>query len=157
MQTTQTGASFMRTLTIIYIALSVGQLLFLFVASKVGGNLPELHQTLRIIAPIVASVAVLAGSFVYMMKMNQIKLEQRLSDKLSGYLVANLMRWALLEMGAMFCLVCYFLTGNIWYAYLFAAAFLPFLINRPSLDKCLRQLPLSEREKNILTSGEPIQ
>lgn len=149
------ATTYIQTLTLIYLALAIGQLTFLWAASQFGGINPELHLNFKHIAPAVVIIGVLAGSFIYMSRMNQIKPEQSLHQKLQNYTIANIMRWALLEGSAMFCLVCYFLTGNIWYAYLFASAFLPFLINRPSLDKCLQQLPLNESEKSILQQNTP--
>lgn len=145
----------MRTLTMLFIALGAGQLVFLVIASQFGGILPELHNTFQYIAPAVLIAGVLGGSFLYMNRMIQIKAAQSLGEKLKNYTSANILRWACLEGSAMFALVCYFLTGNVWYAYLFGAAFLPFLINRPSLDKCMRQLPLDEREKAILQQDTP--
>ena len=151
----QTASSYMRQLNILYAALALGQLIFFVVASQIGGISPELHEMFRYIVPAVLVGAVLGASFLYMNRMTSIKSDQSLSKKLDGYRTANILRWACLESGAMFSLVGYFLTGNVWYAYLFAAALLPFIINRPTLDKCMSQLPLTDREKLILQQDTP--
>ena len=71
-------------------------------------------------------------------------------EKFAVYRSASIIEWALLEAPVLFCIVCFFLTGN--YAFMALAVVLIFLfvLVAPSKTKTLNHLQINEAELDEL-------
>ncbi len=151
-----------RVLNILFFALALGQLIFFAVVyylPQISGSLmptsPELHKYFQYLVPMFVAMGVVGGSFVHMFyinKSNSAATQTSLAEKVATYRLANIIRWALLEGGAILCVVALLLTQNKLYAYMFVVAYLVFLSNRPSAGKFARHFNLSDSEVSQMNS-----
>jgi len=71
-------------------------------------------------------------------------------QKFEVYRAASLVQWALLEGPAIFCLICFFLTGNYAFLGLALVLIILFFLLGPTRTKIAFQLGLSEDERDSL-------
>lgn len=127
-----------RQLSIIHLALGVGQVAFFGIAflltytgSFTTANDPTLANLLQIISPLMA-IACIAMSYFLFNK--QVKEGANLegAEHEIAYKAASIVRWALIEGASFFAIVCYLLTANTTFALIFLICFIAFLISKPS-------------------------
>ena len=144
---TQTTLLF-RSLSLIFTALVIGQLAAFVIFFQMKPTVEQPNSTLQFIAGFFAIGAILGAPFLYMTLLrNNINLNTPLEQKLRSYFSANLVKLAVLESAALFCLVCLLITGKLLFAYLFIAVFFSFMLHRPSPAKCAADLQLTEEDK----------
>ncbi|QQS31129.1 MAG: hypothetical protein IPM47_09505 [Sphingobacteriales bacterium] len=138
-----------RTLGLIFTALVVVQLVAFVVLFQTKQTNEEMNSVLQLIAGILAVGAILGAPFIYMnLLRSRITSKTPLEEKLRHYFTANIMKLAILEGAALFCLISLFITGKIVHAYLFMAVFFSFMLHRPTPSKCAADLQLTEEDKN---------
>ena len=118
-----------KALTIIHKALLVGQILFAAVCiyivyAKIElSPLKELDRTLQVVAIALAAAGFFVGTSLFKKKLLQARaLQADTKEKFALYRTACIVQWALIEFPSIFCIVCFFLTGN--YAFIALAAVL---------------------------------
>jgi hypothetical protein len=67
-------------------------------------------------------------------------------EKFPAYRSASILQWAILDGPSLFCIICFFLTGN--YAFLALSVVIMFLftMTAPSKSKIILQLQINESE-----------
>ncbi len=146
----------LKLLMVLHTALLMGQLVFggictyLVYIKAAFSVAPELEKVLQVAALIIAAGGVYAGMAIFKKKLLQVRDMQSDKEKFSLYRSALIIQWALLEAPSLFCIICFFITGN--YAFLALAVVLMFLfvMAAPSKTKMLTQLQLSESELDEL-------
>lgn len=140
-----------RTLNFIFTAMVMGQVIVFSIFFNLKQNNTELHATLQYVAAFAAITAILGAPWLYMRILSSGKVARLpLETKLQTYVTANIIKLAILEGASLLCLVCLFLTGNLYYAYLFLALFFAFLLHRPKRVKCATDLQLNDEEIALL-------
>lgn len=146
----------LKILNILHKALLMGQVVFAAVCAylvytkAIAPAATELEKVLQVAALIITTGGVYAGMVIFKKKLLQIRDMQSDKEKFAAYRAASIIQWALLEGPSLFCIICFFLTGN--YAFLALAVVIMFLfvMATPSKNKILTQLQISESELNEL-------
>lgn len=90
---------------------------------------------------------VLAAFLLYKRKVEKIRNNPApLSQKLTAYRAASIIRWAMLEGPVLLNIICFMLTGDYNFLWLTVAILLIFVFTKPSLKIMMQELDLSEDE-----------
>lgn len=138
----------------------MGLLLFaanvIFLNQDAVNNSDSGIETFRIVASVMAIVCVGASFAISKMQMKQILLKSNLFDKLNGYQVTNIIRYALLEMPGLFALIFYLLTTNNYFLILGGIIIALMVVQRPTNLKLIEELQLSSEERQIIENPEAV-
>ncbi|WP_121811596.1 hypothetical protein [Mucilaginibacter kameinonensis] len=145
----QSPAAIVKTLPIIHLALVAGQTLFVAVTFIIPKNPVKSagNDMLIYIAPILAVTCFIAGHFLFLKLLGNIKSDSTLKDKLMAYQSATIVRLALLEGPSLFSIVGFLLTGNMIFLGITGAIIAYFIYLRPTRQKIEDDLSLSYEEK----------
>lgn len=147
----------LKTLNIIHKALMMGQVIFaaavVFLAytKTIEPSAKELDRSLQVVALLLTVGGIFAGTSIFKKKLLQLR-EKELGakEKFAQYRSASIIQWALLEGPSLFCIICYFLTGNYAFLALMVVMLFLFAMAAPTRMKVLLQLQISEAELDEL-------
>jgi hypothetical protein len=147
----------LKSLNILHKALLMGQVffaavcVFMIYTKAAEPALKEIEKILQVAALVMTVGGIFAGMAVLKKKLFQIREMQADADaKFSLYRSALILQWALLEGPSIFCIICFFLTGNYAFLALAIVIMFVFVITAPSKNKILTQLQISETELDEL-------
>lgn len=142
-----TSNSFMKGITIIYFAMLIGMLLFggvvLLLTSPWEMGMPPSDEVFLYIVPIFTFLGVLLGRVIFKLKMDKLKNEESLKQKLLGLQTAVIIKFALVEAPYLLGVVATLLTGNIFYLMISGTLVMYFITLKPTREKVKRDLNLS--------------
>ena len=147
----------LKALNIIHKALLAGQIIFAAVCFYLiyshtvipGGT--ELDKILQVVALILTAGGVFAGMTIFKKKLAAIReMQTGAKEKFDQCRLACIIQWALMEGPSIFCIVCFFLTGNYAFLALVGVIIFLFAMTAPSKLKVLLQLQISEAELDDL-------
>ncbi|WP_299534338.1 hypothetical protein [Ulvibacterium sp.] len=149
--------SFLRTLTLLHGSLIFGLIVFaLFVyfqnrSFKVG---TDSHDYYLYIVPTIALLGYFLGKYLFQKQLQSVNRKDDLTSKLTRYLTASIIQYALLEGPALFALASYYINGNALHLVI-GLSLLAYLIKlRPKIDTVIKALPLSQTEEQQLKRSE---
>lgn len=143
---------FLRTISIIHLALVAGVLAFglvmFFITPNQKLDFTYNGDVMFFIVPILAIGGIIVGDFIFRKNINVLAAKHTLREKLEGYLTASIIKYALLEGPALFALVNFMNDDNQYY--LITAIFLLgwLIMQRPTRDKIESDLMLEGKLKN---------
>jgi hypothetical protein len=147
----------LKALNIIHKALMAGQILFVSVCAYlifsqvVVPAAKEMDRVLQIVALALAAGGIFAGMSIFKKKLMQIReMQTAAKEKFYLYRSACIVQWALLEGPSIFCIICFFLTGNYAFLALVLVILFLFAMAAPTKVKVLLQLQISEAELDDL-------
>jgi len=141
-----------KSLILIHTAMLIGQLLFAVIIYTVSGfstsnESHTLFQALQIIAVLLSFGCGFAAFKVSKQKIQQIQSTTlSFSEKLLQYRSACILKYALLEMPAMFCLISYFLIHNISFLLLFGVLLFVFAGQKPTVFLMTIEMNVSKED-----------
>jgi hypothetical protein len=142
----------LRSLNILHKALLMGQVFFAAVCvfmvftKAAEPALKELDNILPVLALITAA-CIYAAMAIFKKKLMLLRdMQTQAGVKFSLYRSALILQWALLEGPSIFCIICFFLTGNYAFLALVIVIMVVFVMTAPSKNKILTQLQISEQE-----------
>jgi hypothetical protein len=148
---TQTPKTFLKTLSIIHLALIAGQVLFAITAlgikTKHQTDVKNSNEAFMFIVPLLALAGFVAGHMLFKQQVNKLSGETSLKEKIKGYQGAVIVRFALLEGPSLFAIVAFLLTKNLLFLLVSALIILYFISLRPTKEKTENDLNLSYEEK----------
>lgn len=155
-----TPKSFIKTITIIHLALIMGLLLF----SGVSYTLVETNvlsfdfenDIFSLIVPVFAIGGAFASNFIYTKKINELTSLESLKDKVMGYQTACIIRFALLEGPALLGIVYYMQTGNLLFLIIAGALIVYFVTLRPTKEKIETDLNFSFEQKSAFNQMDEV-
>ena len=143
----------LQVLNIIHKALLTGQILFasvciyLIYSKSVLPLANDLDKILQVVALAFTAGGIFAGMRFFKKKLMQIReMQIAAKAKFDLYRRACIVQWALLEGPSIFCIVCFFVTGNYAFLALVLIILFLFAMTAPSKLKILLQLQISESE-----------
>jgi len=158
----QTSKEFFLNLTILHASLIIGQVLFIVIffymnsSGTEGSGGEDLDQVFQLIIPI----AVIGGLFGSMVLPNRrlqaIKGETDIKEKLANYRGAMILKYALLEGPALIAIVGYYITDTIYYLGFALILIVAQLIYRPTRDRTANDLELSLTEVALIEDPDSI-
>lgn len=156
-----TPESFLKTLSIIHYALLGGMILFMVVAYVKQGNhyfdFKNTKDVYIIVVPIMAIAAYFVGNLVFKQQLSAAANKDSLKEKLMGYQGAALIRLAFLEGAALFGIVAFMLTGNLFELLIATLLILYFITLKPTKEKVIRELNLSQEQRMQFENAEETQ
>jgi len=142
-----------KALTIIHKVLLAGQVLFtvvsfFLVSAKMLDPVPEeLDRIFQVIALVLSAAGFFVGATLFKNKILMLRnMEAGAKEKFSLYRAACIFQWALMEAPCLFCIVCFFLTGNYAFVALASVLILLFAMQAPSKVKIGFHLGLHDDE-----------
>ncbi|SEO03649.1 hypothetical protein SAMN05192574_10564 [Mucilaginibacter gossypiicola] len=145
----QNPNTFLKTTSVIHLALIAGQIIFAATAFMTTKN----HATNKsddvfiYVAPIMAVTGFAIGSILFKTMVNKIDGQSPLKTKLAAYQSALIVRFALLEGPSLFAIVSFMLTGNLIFLGISGAIIACFIYLRPTKQKIEDDLSLGYEEK----------
>jgi hypothetical protein len=142
---------FLKTNTIIYSALLIGQALFgivaFFIAIKPVVNLKPGDDVLFYLVPVITISGGFIGAMLYKKRLTELANTATLKEKTSSYQTALIIRYALSEGATLFAIVVFLQGANLYYLIIAGLNILYFLSLRPTKQKMEDELSLSYEEQ----------
>ena len=149
--------SALKALNIIHKALMTGQILFATVCiyltytKTIDSPAKDLDRVLQVAALVITAAGIFAGMSFFKKKLLHLRgMQTSTKEKFNQYRSACIVQWALLEGPSIFCIICFFLTGNYAFLALMVVVLFLFAVTAPSKLKVQLQLQISEAELDEL-------
>ena len=147
-------------LNLIYFSLVGGLIIFsaLLAFLNYSQELPE-SQPVGVfvyLVPVTSILAILGSIYIPKYKLPGIDSKKDLKEKLSYYQSLLIIRWALLEGGALFALVSFMLTGYFMFGGFALLLTLYLILQKPSRYKLLQDINLSDEDRNRIIDSNGI-
>lgn len=156
----QTSKQYFTTLSIIHFALVAGQVLFmgvlLYMQSNGGTEVESGADTSFMLIATLAMAGILVGMFITRNRLASIEQGSELKDKLAQYSTTLIIKYALLEGPSLVALVFFLQSGNYYLLGISAFLIIFLIINRPTKEKALSDLPLSHKERTLIEDSNAI-
>ena len=149
-----------RTLKMIHLAMIAGQVLFAAVAfflvftGMLDKSANNLYILFRYLVPVCILGGLIGSHFVFRSRLEVIRSDSELSEKLLEYRTTLIIRYAMLEGGTFIALVAYLVVGNHIYLLAAVLVILYFLTLVPNTERVTADLGLNEDEKHKLNGTE---
>lgn len=140
----------LKTLIILHTALCVSLMLFGIFAYYQNGDFTarmDQQNSFIYIVPLAAITGYFLSQLLFKKRMKSVLKEEKLSSKLKTYQVALLLKYALLEAPAILALLAYYWSGNALHLVIAIALIVYLFVQRPTMDKIKKELPLSYEEQ----------
>ncbi len=125
-----------RSLSIIHLALIAGQIIFIAVVLVLNGNYEIILQPnddlFFFIVPGFAVMALITSNMIFKKMAEPIRMTLHLSEKLNQYRSACTVRYALVECPSLFAIICYYMSGNLFYIFISGFCILYLFTLRPT-------------------------
>ncbi len=151
------NGSAIKALTIIHKVLLVGQILFIAIciflvsAKMIDPASEEMDRIFQVIALVFSAAGFFAGATIFKNKILLLRnMQADVKEKFLLYRSACIFQWALMEGPCLFCIVCFFLTGNYAFVALASVLILLFAMQAPSKVKIAFHLGLRGDELDDL-------
>jgi hypothetical protein len=151
---------YFNSLTVLYYAMIASQIVFAVVVLFINegktspSDFTELRFPFTVIGFTLALAAFYGNFYIFRKKLAEIQANTQLSEKMLQYRSACIIRWAILEVPSFFALVTYFLTGYIVLMVIVAAIIFYFLLVKPSAERAIAELELTDKEKLVLNNPD---
>ena len=158
-QITQNSKTFLRSLSIIHVALLFGQLVFLSIALflKLSSDTIITNSfsfPFSIVVPLLVIGCLIASKVVYTIKTKQVQSKDGITDKMQIYYVATIIKLALLEGPSLFTIVVFLLTGEVYFSIFTLILVLAFIVSKPSREKAIVDLKLNFEETALIKNDD---
>ncbi|TAE00075.1 MAG: hypothetical protein EAZ97_07055 [Bacteroidetes bacterium] len=154
-------ASFINTLNIIYYAMFCGHIIFFFFVylnkEKEAFFDFQNEDIFSYVVPLVCVAEVAMAYFLFPIRLKDAIKQETLSKKMEGFLSASLIKWAILEGGALFSVAVFFITANKMYAAWYGFMALVFVLNRNDARHLVSLLKLNKTEEKIVRENLPLE
>jgi len=149
-----TPRKFLQRLRLIHLAMfsaPFGMGLFFFWQTEVVTVKGQaLNDVFVYVLPLFALLGYFASKIVYQRLLAGFKTKRTLNEKLSGFLIASVIRYALLEGPALLNILWFSFTGNLLFLTIGGVLLLFLLLLRPTTDKVVEDLNLMGAHKQQL-------
>jgi hypothetical protein len=157
----QTSKEYFRSIYIIYFAILLGQVMMavVFVFLQMTGEFEgdkSFRNMFLLIVPLVV-IGTLIGSHVLFKNRLRIAVSQKsLSEIMTVYRSALIIRYVLLEASLPFALVAYLLTGDPLFLAIAGIVIVYFLLEKPGVKKAITDLGSCSVNINIISDPEQV-
>jgi len=155
----QTSKQYFRSLTVIFSALLMGQLLFGTMISVINTHTPilegvknadVLNASLLIVVALLMIFAIVLGRVLSKAKLKAAKEKPALDQKLNAYRSLTIIRLAFLQAPVFVALISFMLTGNWVFFGLAGLVITIFVMHAPSKNKLADELELSQSDRKLI-------
>ncbi len=141
-----------KAMQVLHRALLLGVFLFgiviIFVrrVSKFEGVQTSTDKILQVTVLVLAALGIWIGFTLFNKRISSLPATASPKEKMSVYLSASIIRWALIEGPAFFAMIGFFITGNFAFFALGLTILIVLAVLGPSKINIARQLQISEKE-----------
>ena len=143
--------SFLKSISIIHLALLAGQVIFAIVAYaqsiKVFFGISYMDDVFMYIVPLAAIGGFIAGYSIFKKQLAAIRSKNSLGEKIIAYQTALIIRYALLEGPCLLAVWAYLNNNNLFYLMVAGLLIVYFIFLRPTMEKVENDLDLNFNEK----------
>lgn len=147
-------------LNLIYFSLVAGLIIFMAVIVILNSRQdPANFQPVGVfiyLVPVSSLLAILGSIYIPKYKLPDIDNKNDLKEKLSYYQSLLIIKWALLEAGAIIALVSFMLTGYFMLGGFALLLILYLILQKPSRYKLLQDINLNDEERNRIIDSNGI-
>ncbi len=142
------SSEYFRTQNFIYFGLLAGQIIpiLIFSYTATDNQMEDLTVFFEVFAAFLAVAGIIGGHYIFNYLIKQKKESKELKQKMATYNTALIVKFAMLEVPSIFCIVSYNLTAEISILIIMALSLITFLIHKPSRSKAIRALNLTKEE-----------
>jgi hypothetical protein len=157
-----TPEGFLKSISIIHLALLAGQVIFSIVAyaqsEKIYFGIHNMDSVFIYIVPLVAVGGFMIGYLTFKKQLVDIRSKSSLGEKIIAYQTALITRYALLEGPSLLAIVIYLQSGNLFFLAIAGLLMMYFLFLRPTMEKVENDLDLNFTERiEFLDKDEEIK
>jgi hypothetical protein len=140
--------NYFQSLTILWFALMLGQIIFLIIFRFVipVEPIPELQGMLEYIACAAMVGAMMVSPIIYKQLIDKAQ-HQDLAAKKVTYRTANIIKGAMLEGANLFCIIAYGMTQTYWLLFVILGGLTWFYLQMPSRLKFINEVSLTAEEQ----------
>lgn len=137
----------LKTLAFTHVVLLAFQMLFAIVAfartSRMYFGVMNMNEQFVFIVPVLALGGFLGGYLIFKKQKYLLREKENLEEKLTGYQSVLITRFILIQGPAVFAIVAYILSGNIFFLMITGVMSVYFIFLRPKRDKIEHDLRFS--------------
>ncbi|MDB5023699.1 MAG: hypothetical protein JWP78_1454 [Mucilaginibacter sp.] len=141
---------FLKSISIIHLALLAGQVIFALAAFTQSTTLyfgfTNKDDLLIYVVPVLAIGGFMSGHMLFNQQLNNLGDKNILGEKVIAYQTALITRFALLEAPSLFAIAAFMLRGNLFYLAVAGLLMLYFLFLRPTKQTMENDLDLNFKE-----------
>lgn len=157
----QTPRSFVQTIallhTVFFVSIVGFSLFAYFTSTSAAIDLESTDDPFFIAIPIVVLAGLVGGKFLFAKLIGKLQSEKSLKAKLAGYQKTSIMYYAFFEGTALFSIVGFLMTGNLYFLIIAAVIAAYLFLQRPTHSKVSEDLALSGKLKSRFDAqDEPI-
>lgn len=155
-----TSREYFKALKIVHIALMAGIVFFaviVFVLLQIlqePFGTEEINGILYYVVPVFVIAGVLASNFLFKARLKKSVVETGLKNKLDSYRSALIVKYALIEGPAFFCIVSYQMTANTLFLVITIFLLVVFWTFRPTKGKAILELELDHDQRRIVENPD---
>jgi hypothetical protein len=142
-----TPDSTLKTLAFTHVALLAFQMLFAIVAfaqtTRMYFGIMNMDDRFVFIAPVLALGGFFGGYLVFKKQKNVLRENENIQQRLAGYQSVLITRFILIQGPAIFAIVAYILSGNIFFLFITGSMSVYFIFLRPTREKIESDLRFS--------------
>ncbi|WP_186757154.1 hypothetical protein [Echinicola salinicaeni] len=105
------------------------------------------HLFLKFLIPSLVLASIFGSNIYFKKQLSKLKQDNSLKDKLTDYITALVVKYALLEVPAIIAIVAYFISADWLFLGLAGTMIIIFLLHKPSQSKTISELSLNPEEK----------
>lgn len=154
----QSSKEYFKNMSILYNMLLITQIAFFtaayFLTEKPENPDVDFKLFLKFLIPTLVLAAIFGSSIYFKKQLIKIKQNKQLKDKLTGYITALVVKYAMLEVPAITAIVAYFVSADLLFLGLAGIMIIIFLLHKPSQSKTISELSLSPEEKQKVLDPE---
>jgi hypothetical protein len=158
---TITSGAYMRQLKMIHKVMLMATILFslmvviILKTAKVDllvEKSDSFHTYAQFVIPVLAIAALFAGNYIFKKRIDSINIQPqlKLSEKLTQYKNASLIRWSFIESPMIVSAIIYLMTGKYFYLIILFLFFVLFILYTPHEEKVKMHLNLNEADAAIM-------
>lgn len=146
---------FFRQLNYMFFVFLAGIIIFSLVAWIVtaGGEAPmnsQYETFLRFAAPISGIALILMSNRLFANRIREGRTAEKLYQKMDAYRAGAVIRMLVLDGAAFINLISFVMAGNYLFLFLCLAILIMFILTKPSLEKFITDMQLSEMEEQVM-------
>jgi Zn-dependent protease len=142
-----TPDSTLKTLAFTHVALLAFQMLFAIIAfaqtSRVYFGIMNMDDRFVFIVPVLALGGFFGGYLIFKKQKYVLREKENIQERLTGYQSVLITRFVLIQGPAVFAIVAYILSGNVFFLFITALMSVYFIFLRPTREKIESDLRFS--------------
>lgn len=152
----QDPRTFLRTITIVHLALVAGQASFGLVAYAIIKSksvaINPFGDLFFYIVPVLALTTIAGGNYLFKQQLNSLAVNRPLREKLTVYQASLVLLYALVQGPSLLSTIIYIKSGNLFYLFISGLITLYLMWLAPKKEKIESDLDLTDKEKIELGS-----